>query len=188
MKPLCLIVMMAVAAGAAARAQSNTNAAPQLLRVTDIHSDSAVFDGNGHTVTYSGGVRVVTPEMKLTCALLVADLPSSGGRVSHIVAQTNVVMDAVDSKGQPIHATSQMAVYDYSVQSGITNEIVTLTGIPQPQVVIPQGTNTADEIIWDRGNNGYRWNGNYHFSPTQGNAPADTNAPASLTNEAPRPK
>jgi lipopolysaccharide export system protein LptA len=165
MKIFCLIAMMAAAAGAAALAQSNTNAPPQLLRVTDIHSHSAVFDGNGHTVTYRGDVRVIAPDMKLTCALLVADLPPSGGRVSHIVAETNVVMDAVDSKGQPIHATSQMAVYDYSVQNGTTNEIVTLTGIPQPQIVISQGTNTADKIIWDRANNGYSCQGNYSFQP-----------------------
>ena len=187
MKTLCLIVMMAVAAGAAL-AQSNTNAAPQLLRVTDIHSHSAVFDGNGHVVTYRGDVRVITPDMKLACDLLVADLPASGGRVSHIVAQTNVVMDAVDSKGQPIHGTSQMAVYDYSVQSGVTNEIVTLTGLPQPQIVIPQGTNTADIIIWDRAKNGYSCQGHYHFETNQSNPPADTNAPAAVTNEAARPK
>ena len=78
--------------------------------------------------------------MKLTCALLVADLPQSGGRLNHIVAETNVVIDAKDDEGQPIHATSDKTVYDYNVQNGVTNETVTLTGNPQPQVKTYQGT------------------------------------------------
>jgi hypothetical protein len=115
--------------------------------------------------------------MKLTCALLIADLPPSGGRVNHIVAETNVVMDAVDSKGQPVHATSAKAVYDFQVKDAVTNETVTLTGNPQPQVEIAQGTNTADVIVWDRANNGFHFSGNYHFSPNLNAAPANTNSP-----------
>jgi lipopolysaccharide export system protein LptA len=182
MKMFCLIALMAVTAGVAARAQSNTNAAPQLLRVTDIHSDSADFDGNGHTITYHDNVRVSNPDMKLTCALLIADLPQSGGHVSHIVAETNVVIDATDSKGQTVHATSEKADYIYNVQNGVTNDTVTLTGNPQPQVEIAQGTNTADIIIWDRANNHYRFIGNFHFSPNRNGEPAGTNAPAATTN------
>jgi len=164
--------MMAVAAGMAARAQLNTNAAPSLLRVTDIYSDSADFDWLGHTATNRGNVRVIAPDMKLTCALLVADLPPSGGRVSHIVAETNVVLDAKDSQGQPIHATGDKAVYIYDVQNGATNDTVTLTGNPQPQVVVPEGTTVADVIVWDRARKSYRWSGNYHFSANTNNVPA----------------
>jgi lipopolysaccharide export system protein LptA len=177
MKTFCLIALMAVTAGMTARAQPNTNAAPQLLRVTHIDSDSADFDGNRHTVSYRGNVRVSDPDMKLTCALLIADLPQSGGHVSHIVAETNVVIDATDSKGQTMHATSDKAVYIYNVQNGVTNETVTLTGNPQPQVEIAQGTNVADVIIWDRANNGYHFIGNFHFEPKLNGAPANTNAP-----------
>ncbi len=184
MKTLCLIALLAAAAGMTARAQPDTNAAPELLRVTDIHADSAYFDGNGHQATYCGNVRVIASGMKLTCALLVADLPQSGGRLSHVVAETNVVIDAKDSKGQTMHATGEKAVYNYDVQNGVTNETVTLTGNPQPQVEIPEGTNSADVIIWDRANNGYRWIGNYHFSQNQNGAPTGTNAPAAMTNEA----
>ena len=32
----------------------------------------------------------------------------------------------------------------YNVQDGVTNETVTLTGNPQAQVVVPEGTNAAD--------------------------------------------
>ena len=174
---------MAVTAGPAARAQSDTNAAPPPPRVTHIDSDSADFDGNGHTVTYCGHVRVSDPAMNLTCARLVADLPEAGGRPSRIVAETNVVIDSTDSKGQTTHVTGDQAVYIYNVQNGVTNETVTLTGNPQPQVENAQGTMMADVIAWDRANNGYRFIGNYHMVSHQnfGAAP-DTKSPLATTN------
>jgi len=174
---------MAVTAGTAARAQPETNAAPQLLRVTHIDSDSADFDMNAHTAVYRGNVRVSDPDMKLACEWLVVDLPQSGGHVNHILAETNLVIDATDAKGQTVHATGDKAVYIYSVQNGVTNETVTLTGNPQPQVEIAQGTNVADVIIWDRANNSYRCSGNYHFSPKLTSVPAGTNATQAATNE-----
>jgi lipopolysaccharide export system protein LptA len=188
MKMFCLIALAAVTVGTAARAGSNTNAASQ-LRLTDIYSDSADFDGNGHTATYRGNVRVIASDIKLTCALLIADLPASGGRLSHVVAETNVVIDGKDSKGQTVHVTSPKAVYDYNVQNGVTNETVTLTGSPQPRVEDARGTQAADVIVWDRANNSYRFTGNYHFSPNlesalaATNPPPATNAPAATTNE-----
>ncbi len=183
MKTFCLIGLMAVTAGTAMRAQPDTNAAPQLLRVTDIHADSADIDGNGHTIIYHGNVRVIASDMKLTCALLTANLPPSGGRISHIVAETNVVIDAMDSKGQTLHATGDKAVYNYDAQNGVTNETVTLTGNPQPRVEDAQGTQTADVIVWDRANNGFHFTGNFHFEPKVNDAPAGTNAPPATTNE-----
>jgi lipopolysaccharide export system protein LptA len=175
MKTFCLIAVMAVAAGLAAHAQSNTNAAPPLLRVTDIYSDSADFDWLGHTATNRGNVRVIATDMKLTCTLLIAgiaDLPPSGWHLSRIVAETNVVLDAKDSNGQPIHATGDRAVYVYSVENGVTNDTVTLTGNPQPQVVIPEGTIVADVIVWDRARKIYHWSGNQHFMSNPDYTPA----------------
>ena len=128
--------------------------------------------------TYHGNVRVIGPDMKLTCDLLTADLPETGGRINHIVAETNVVVDLKNSKGQAVHATSQMAVYDYSVKDGMTNETITLAGNPQPQVEDAQGTQLADVITWDRAKNSFRFSGHYHLIA----APADTNAPAATTN------
>ena len=96
MKTFCLIALMVVTAGAAAHAQTNISAAPQPLRLVNIYSDSAYLDGIGHTVTNRGNVRVNYPDMNLTCALLIAELPESGGRISHIVAETNGVIDATD--------------------------------------------------------------------------------------------
>jgi lipopolysaccharide export system protein LptA len=188
MKSFCIVVLMVAVAGMAARAESGTNAAPQ-PRKTDIYSDSAVFDGSRHTVTYSGNVRVSDPDMKLTCAQLVADLPESGGRPTRIVAETNVVIDSTDSKGQTTHVTGDKAVYVYNVQTGMTNETVTLTGNPQPQVENAQGTMVADVIVWDRASNSYRFSGNYHLVSGQNfGVPADTNAPTATTNNPAMPK
>ena len=183
MKTLCLIALIAVTAGTAVRAQLNTNATPELLLLTHIYADGADFDGNVHTVIYRGNVCVSNADLKLTCLLLVADLPESGGHLNHVVAETNVVMNATDSKGQPVHVTSEKAVYNYSLQNGVTNETVTLTGSPRPQVVDARGLQSADVIVWDRANNSYHFSGNYYFGPNTNNVPAATNAPAANTNK-----
>jgi lipopolysaccharide export system protein LptA len=183
MKMLYLIALTALAAGTTARAQMGTNTAPHFLRLLDIHADIAEGILGGHTFTNRGHVHVSSPGFDMTCEQLVASSPQSGGRVNHIVAETNVVIDATDAKGQTVHATGEKAVYDYSVENGVTNEPVTLTGNPQPQVVIPDGTNTADVIVWNRANNSFHFYGNWHLSPNLNREPAGTNAPAAATNE-----
>jgi lipopolysaccharide transport protein LptA len=139
------IIATAVLCGMTAPAQTN---APAPRPPTVIDSESAVFDPNGHQVTYRVHVRVNDPEMKLTCDWLVADLPQAGGRVDHIVATTNVVIDGTDAKGQAMHATCARAVYDYKEQNGATNETVWLTGNAKVENV--QWTITGEPIIWDR--------------------------------------
>jgi lipopolysaccharide export system protein LptA len=148
--PLCAQTNAAVSE----TATNKTKIAPQ---PTTIDSESAVFDGNGHKAIYYGLVRVNNPQMKLTCAQLTADLPQDGGRINHIVAETNVVIDFTDEKGQTSHATSEKAVYFYEVKSGVTNETVTLTGNPKPKVTDAQGTQEGDMITWDRANNGFQF-------------------------------
>jgi lipopolysaccharide transport protein LptA len=155
-KKICLIILF-VASGvsilcAQTNINSNTNAAPKFPRTaTRVDSDTADFDMTGHKAVYRGHVRVDDPQMKLTCVLLVADLPPEGGRVDHIVAETNVVIDSVDEKGQTNHATSDRAVYIYNVQNGVTSETVTLTG--NAKVENAQGWLTGEPIVWDRANN-----------------------------------
>jgi lipopolysaccharide export system protein LptA len=189
MKTFHLVALIIVTAGMTVCAQSGTNAAPQAPHKTDIYSDTAVFDGNRHMVTYNGNARVSDPDMKLACAYLVANLPESGGRPTHIVAETNVVIDSTDSKGQTTHATGDKAVYDYNVQDGVTNETVTLTGNPQPKVEKAQGTMVADVIIWDRASNSYRFIGNYHMVSRQNfDVLTDTNLPPATTNSLSAPK
>ena len=88
--------------------------------------------------------------MKLHCEWLVADLPQTG-RISHIVAETNVVIDATDDKGQNMHATGDKAVYTYDVENGVTNEMVTLTG--NAKVENAQGWLTGEPITLNCGPN-----------------------------------
>ena len=161
------------------RAQTNAPAAP-----TWIDSDSAVFDRDGHQATYRGHVHVRDPGMKLNCEWLIINLPQSGGRLNHIVAETNVVIDLLDEKGQTNHATSQRAVYDFAVQGSVTNETVTLTG--DPKIENAMGTQSGDVIVWDKIAN------KFHFTNPVGilrqnlsGAPAATNSPAAKTNSPP---
>jgi lipopolysaccharide export system protein LptA len=151
---------------------------------TRIDSDnSADFDLNGHQAIYRGHVRVDDPQMKLTCAQLTTDLPQAGGRPNHIVAETNVVIDFTDDKGQTNHATSDKAVYLYNVQNGVTNETVTLTGNPQPQVENAQGTQAGDVIVWDRANNKIHFdNPHMIFRQNLNGGSVETNPPPAKTN------
>ena len=150
MKKLCLILLLAVAGGATLRAQTNAPAQPAPRPSTQIDSDSAEFDVANHKAVYHGNVRVNDPQMKLRSELLTVDLPTAGGRVNHIIAETNVVIDATDEKGQKTHATSDKAVYDYQVQNGATNETITLTG--NAMVENTQGWLYGEPIIWNRAN------------------------------------
>jgi lipopolysaccharide export system protein LptA len=178
------LVVIAVLGGLMVHAQTNPPGTPPAPRApTLIHADSADFDLNGHQGIYRGHVRVDDPQMKLTCAQLTSDLPESGGRPTHIVAETNVVIDFTDDKGQTNHATGDKAVYIYNVQNGVTNETVTLTGHPPPQVENAQGTQAGDVIVWNRANNKIHFD-NYHMISHQNlnGATADTNSPPAKTN------
>ncbi|HEY3761223.1 MAG TPA: LptA/OstA family protein [Verrucomicrobiae bacterium] len=126
------------------RAQSNSIPTPN--GPATISSAVGYFDMNSRTATYVGNVRVDDPQMKLQCEWLAATLPSSG-RVNHIVCETNVVIDT-DQNGQTNHITADKAVYDFAVQSGVTNETITFTGTPR--IDNAQAVITGEPIIWDR--------------------------------------
>ncbi len=120
---------------------------------TRIEADGpADFDLISRRMIYRDHVRVDDPELKLHCEWLAADLPQDGRHVTNIVAETNVVIDFADEKGQPYHATGDKLVYHYHAQAGVTNETITLTGNPA-QIEDAMGTQTGDEIVWDRVNN-----------------------------------
>jgi lipopolysaccharide export system protein LptA len=163
------------------QAQTNTPGTPPTPRgLTRINAESGDFDLAGHEATYHatyrGHVRVDDPQMKLTCEQLVADMPQAGGRPNRIVAETNVVIDFMDEKGQTNHATGDKAVYIYSEQGGVTNETVTLTG--NPQMENAQGIQSGDVIILDRANNKVHFD-NPHMISRQNltSLLADTNPP-----------
>lgn len=132
MKPFYLITLLTLACCVSTLAQSNVleSALPARGTNAETHIDSnhAEFDLAARRAVYQGNVRVNDPQLRLTCELLTVELPQSGGRPEHLIARTNVVMDSVDEKGGTNHATSDMAIYDYIVKDGVTNEIITLSG------------------------------------------------------------
>jgi len=181
-----------------AQTSTNTNAVNEILALVttntpaakppphaptriDIESDSVVFHGTTREATYSGHVRANDPAMKLSCEWLVADLPQTGSRITNIIAETNVVIDATDDKGQTMHATGDKAVYVYSVQNGVTNQTVTLTG--NAKVETAKGWLTGEPIIWNRAT-GNLTASNEHmvFWQNLNGVMADTNAPVVETN------
>ncbi len=206
MKKICFIALIALASAGILRAQTNapnTNAIAEILALvttnapppkpppppatTKIDSDTADFDLNGREAVYYGNVRVDDPRMKLTCVQLTVYLPPGGGRINHIVAETNVVIDATDEKGATNHVTSDKAVYDYNVQGAVTNEVITLTG--NPQIENAQGTQSGDVIIWDRANNHVKFiNPHMVASQSLGGVIGGTNSAAAGTNDLPAPK
>jgi lipopolysaccharide transport protein LptA len=178
-------MLLAAISGSCLHAQTNAPAAPRAP--TRISSESWDYDNTTRQMIYRGHVRVNDPQMKLTCAQLVADLPPPGGRMNHIVAETNVVIDFTDDKGQTNHATSDKAVYDYDVQGVVTNETVTLTG--HPQVENTQGTLTGEPIVWDRANNHFSAvNETMVFRQSLDSVMTKTNLPAANTNKLSKPE
>ena len=145
-------LLILFASGAVAVAQTNVSAAKADARPpTQINSDAADFDLNTHQAIYRGHVKVINPDLKLTCERLLVDLPSAGGHLSNVVVETNVVIDFTDTKGQTYHVTAAKAVYAYKVEGLVTNETVTFTG--SPKVETTQSTIESEPMIWDRARN-----------------------------------
>jgi lipopolysaccharide export system protein LptA len=178
------LVAVAMLGGLLVHAQTNTPGVLPTPLAPTINSESADFDLNGHQGIWRGYVRVDDPQMKLTCERLVADMPPAGGRPNHIVAETNVVIDFTDTKGQTNHATGDKAVYVYSEQGSVTNKTVTLTG--NPQIENAQGTQAGDVIILDLANNKIHFdNPHMIFRQNLNGVSAETNPPPVKTNSPP---
>jgi lipopolysaccharide export system protein LptA len=190
-KKIHFIALIAMLGGGSLPAQTNTGAAAETGRApTLIDSDRADFDlgSSPRQAFYYGNVHVNDPQMKLTSAKMVADLPMTGGHISRIVAETNVVIDFLDDKGQTNHAISDKAVYIFNLQNGVTNETVTLSG--HASVTNSDGSYMSGEpIIWDRVNNSVHTT-DEHISIKQNisNAMGGTNSPTTKTNKPPAPK
>jgi lipopolysaccharide export system protein LptA len=117
--------------------------------------------------------------MKLTCEVLTATMPKNGRHVDRIVAERNVVIDAVDTHGEPIHAVGERAVYTFTVENSVTNELIELTG--DPRIDTKYRAATGDSIVWDRINNSFHGT-NLHMMFQQPPKAASTNKPpASLS-------
>lgn len=176
------IVLAAATAGAPA--QTNADAA---ANVTTISSDNVNFNMNLHTAIYRGNVRVEDPQMKLTCELITASLPPSGGRPNHIVAETNVAIDFTDEQGQTNHVTSDKAIYDYSVENGTTNETALFTG--HAKAKIAHGVIiTGEPLVWSRANGFSATNEVMIFPQGFDGLKPKTNLPLTNTNQSSAPK
>ena len=152
MKKILFLLMLAGCG--IARAQTNAPSQPTL-----INSDSADFDLNARRAEYRGHVEVIDPKIKLDCDWLVVDLPAAGAHLNHVSAETNVVIDFLDEKGDKYHVTSDKAVYAYGVENAVTNETVTFTG--SPKVVTAEGTISCEPLIWDRAKGHFKFGGGY---------------------------
>ncbi len=171
MKKICAIAIVILLPALLLRGQ--TTALP--IGPASITSHMGEFDLNLHTATYLGDVQVDDPQMKLRCEWLVASMPASGGRISHIVCETNVVIDYFDQKGQTNHITSDKAVYDYNVQGTVTNETITFTG--NPKIENAQTVTIGEPIIWNRADgNIVVMNGKTIFKQGIGGLSGQTNA------------
>lgn len=130
-------------------ASANKIVPPSEVRMTEIQSDHGSFNMKSNVFIYQGNVRVDNPQMKLKCELLTIEAPHvAEGKFNRATAETNVIIDWLDDKGQPCHATSDKAVYTYSITNFLTNAAVVLTG--NPVVTNMQGSFQGDPIIWDR--------------------------------------
>ena len=175
-----------MAAGGMLRAQTNAATAPAPRGPTIINSDRANFDIAARRAFYYGNVRVDNPQMQMTCEQMVADLPPTGNHISRIVAETNVLIAAVDSKGQTNHSASDKAVYVYNVQGTVTNETITLSG--HASVTNADGSWARGEpLIYDRAT-GHLYGTNYQMfiKPNDSGALGGANSPAAKTNSPPR--
>ena len=134
-----ILILLLAGTGSLVWAQTNTPAQSPPEQLTEISSDSGYFDGNTRQMVYLGHVFVNDPKAKLHCGRLTVDLPPDGGHLTNIVAETNVVIDALDDKNQTNHITADKAVYGYSVANAATNETLTFTGEnPMPRAENPQ--------------------------------------------------
>jgi len=146
-----LAACLLLAPGGQLRAQANLPAKNTPQQQLEIDSDSGYFDGLTNQMVYLGHVFVTDHvKAKMTCERLTVNIPQDGGHPTNIVADTGVVLDLVDGKGQTNHITANQAIYAYSVKSGVTNETVTFTGgDPLPRVENPQIIQTGEPLVFN---------------------------------------
>jgi hypothetical protein len=153
MKLICLIALL-IWTGLSLPAQTNVPAAPDapdVATTNDVKKTIILSDGGGvmnflhNTVTYYGNVRVIDPQFKLTCEWLMAE--GDGSRSNHIIALTNVVITTFDAKHGTNEALADHAEYIYFIKDGVTNDSLTLTGDPDPQLIGPKMSQTAKVIV-----------------------------------------
>ena len=111
-------------------AQTNAPAAATVEKELKINSDSFYFDGITNQLVYLGHVFVIYNDKDtLTCERLTVDFPADRGNPTKIVAETNVVVNVLDEKGQTNHITADKAVYSYQLLNPSTNVVKSITNV-----------------------------------------------------------
>jgi lipopolysaccharide transport protein LptA len=157
---------------------SLTGALSSRTNTTEIFADRAEFQMKTNIAIYTGNVRVVDPRLNLTCDVLTIRAPKSEGRPDFILAERNVVIDAKDKEGHPIHATGDKATYTYRVENSVTNELLVLSG--SPFLKSDMFTGSGDPITWDLTKDAVYAEGPIHMTATPP-AKTSTNAPKAVT-------
>lgn len=187
MKKICFIGLLVALGGGMLRAQTNATATMQPTNApTIINSDNANFDllSTPRQAFYYGHVHVDNPKMQLTCEKMVADLPPEGGHISRIVAETNVLIAAINDKGETNHSKSDKAVYIFNLQNGVTNETITLSGHASATNDADGSTMTGEPLVWDRATGRiYATNEVIIIKQKLSDAMVGTNSPSSKTNK-----
>ena len=185
MKKTVLLFLCATVASLTVPAQTNAPAKKPVARGgnTTILADHGEFELLGRRMVYTGHVHINDPDMKLQCAKITATMPSGSGHPNRIVAESTeaepiVSNDVLDDHGETNHVTGHLAVYEYTLIGGTTNETVTVTG--DPHINTPSFQGTADELKWNRAT-GHMSASNPNFTATGqfDSVLAHTNAPAS---------
>lgn len=140
-----LLILGFAGASLLAGAQTNALIPKMSLAQIVIKSHQAYYDGNAHQIIYYDDVLATNASLRMTCAWLAIDMPSTGNP-TNIVAETNVVMNFTDQKGQTNLLVADKAVYSYSLANSVTNETITFTGHTRYENA--NIIETGDPIIW----------------------------------------
>ncbi len=171
-----IFFLLCLGLGAAVLAQSPAKK-KEPVGDTDINADRFEYTAESSTtngllistnglLVYAGHVLVENLKTKLLCDRLVIFLPKNGEQPNHIEAQTNVVIVAVN-QGETTRATCSLAVYSRSVQAGVTNAIVTLTGYPLPFIENAKGSAQGERIVWNLTTGDYNASGSIKMNIKQ---------------------
>jgi hypothetical protein len=154
-----LIILSLLALGVMPLWAVTTQAAPILpASATQITAESVDFDLKSRQAVYHGDVKVVDPRINLNCEWLTATIAESGGRVDRLVAESNVVATIV-TNDTVFTVKSPRAIYTYNVLPTVTNQILELSGVPEPTITWPQAASNpprtnefiARRILWNIG-------------------------------------
>jgi hypothetical protein len=112
--------------------------------------DHGTFDGKSLQVVGYGHVLITNAQLTLTCERITVDFPAEGegDHPTNAIAETNLDIVSVDSKGETHHLTCDKGIYSYGVTKGIiTKELYTFTG----HCLDTSGgkTVTGEPMIWD---------------------------------------